>query len=100
MSGAGTRPDDPTIRRAVALRYDALDAPTPKLVAKGTGELADQIIALAQEHGIPVHEDRNVVALLSQLELDAEIPEELYRAVAAILAFVYRLSERDESSRS
>jgi flagellar biosynthesis protein len=61
-------------------------------VGKGTGELAERIIAIAREHGVHVHEDRELVALLSQLELNASIPPELYRAVAAVLAFVYRLN--------
>ena len=83
---------DPGRRKAVALRYAATEAAAPRVVAKGAGHMADRILAIAKEHGIPVREDRDLTALLSQLEIDAPIPPELYRAVAEVLAFVYRLS--------
>ena len=81
-------------RRAAALGYDSETDEAPRLLAKGAGELADRIIALAREHGIPIREDRDLVAVLARLDLDQEIPPELYKAVAELLAFVYRVNSR------
>ena len=80
----------PPPHHAVALRYDGRRAPT--IVAKGKGEVARQILAIAEEHNIPLHEDPELIALLAQLDLGQEIPENLYRAVAQIIAFAYYLS--------
>ncbi|MEA3365743.1 MAG: EscU/YscU/HrcU family type III secretion system export apparatus switch protein [Candidatus Hydrogenedentes bacterium] len=81
-------------RRAAAIRYDAEHHAPPRIVAKGAGLLADRIIEIARENGVYIHEDPDLAAVLSRLEVDTEIPEELYRAVAEILAFVYRLNQR------
>ncbi|HOE67298.1 MAG TPA: EscU/YscU/HrcU family type III secretion system export apparatus switch protein [Candidatus Hydrogenedentes bacterium] len=81
-------------RKAVALRYDRRKDQAPRVIAKGTGLLAERIIALAREHGVRVHEDPELVALLSKLDISVEIPEDLYRAVAEVLAFLYRLDRR------
>ncbi|MBI3118850.1 MAG: EscU/YscU/HrcU family type III secretion system export apparatus switch protein [Candidatus Hydrogenedentes bacterium] len=81
-------------RRAVALRYNQEQDSAPKLIAKGRGLLAERIIALAREHHINIQEDPDLVAVLSTLDLNTEIPEDLYRAVAEVLAFVYRLNQR------
>ncbi|MCG7873340.1 MAG: EscU/YscU/HrcU family type III secretion system export apparatus switch protein [Candidatus Thiodiazotropha lotti] len=75
---------------AVALKYDGEN--TPRLTAKGRGELAEKILALAEEHNIPLHEDVELAALLSQIPLGDEIPQALYRAVAEVIAFAYLLS--------
>ena len=75
---------------AVALKYDGENA--PRLTAKGRGELADRILTLADEHDIPLHEDAELAALLSQIPLGDEIPQALYRAVAEVIAFAYLLS--------
>ncbi|MES9841044.1 MAG: EscU/YscU/HrcU family type III secretion system export apparatus switch protein [Candidatus Thiodiazotropha endolucinida] len=75
---------------AIALKYDGENA--PRLTAKGRGELADRILALADEHTIPLHEDAELAALLAQIPLGDEIPESLYRAVAEVIAFAYLLS--------
>jgi flagellar biosynthesis protein len=84
--------DKPQQKRAVALRYDpALDS-APKVVARGKGRTADQILALAQKNNVPVRQDANLVQVLSRLKLDQEIPPEVYRAVAAILAFLHRVN--------
>lgn len=77
-------------RTAVALHYDEKNA--PRITAKGEAALADEIVALAKEHNIPLHEDKQLAALLSQLELGSEIPRELYIAVAEVLAFAYMLT--------
>ena len=75
--------------RVVALQYDGDTAPT--LTAKGTNELAEQIIALAKEHGIPIREEPELVDLLIKLKLGEEIPKELYVVVAEVIAFAYLL---------
>lgn len=81
-------------RKAVALRYDLEQDNAPRVVAKGSGVIADRILELAKEHHIHVHEDPDLVSILAKLDVDAHIPEELYRAVAEILAFVYRINGR------
>lgn len=84
--------DDKTPTTAVALHYDGTNA--PRVTAKGSGELAEQIIALAKQHGIPLHEDATLINLLSKLDLGSEIPQPLYQAVAEVIAFAYILSGR------
>jgi len=91
--------DRHTRRRAVALRYDAEKEAAPRVVAKGAGELAERIIRLAEENDVHVHQDPGLVALLAKLDVETEIPEELYRAVAQVLAFVYRLNDRTEIAK-
>ena len=81
-------------RQAVALRYEPKRDRAPKLVAKGQGYLAEKILELARQHHIPIREDKNLLQILSRLDLNQEIPAEVYRAVAEILAFIYRLSNR------
>jgi flagellar biosynthesis protein len=78
--------------RAVALRYTPGEDDAPRVAAKGSGHVAEKILALAREHGVPIRQDRNLVQVLSRLDLEQEIPPSVYRAVAEILAFVYRLS--------
>ena len=75
---------------AIALNYDGENA--PRLTAKGRGELAQRIMELAEQHQVPLHEDRELAALLAQIPLGEEIPEALYRAVAEVIAFAYLLS--------
>ncbi len=77
---------------AVALHYDGEHA--PHVTAKGMGELAEEMLELARRHGIPLHEDRQLVEVLARLELGDEIPEVLYRVVAEIIAFVYVMEGR------
>lgn len=77
-------------RVAVALAY-AAELGAPRVVAKGNGLIADAIISKAREHGVFVHESKELVALLSGLDLDDEIPPELYRAVAEVLAWLYQM---------
>lgn len=79
---------------AVAITYDKKDS-APKVVAKGYGSLAENIIKTAQEHGLYVHESPELVGLLMQVDLDQHIPPELYQAVAELLAWLYALESRD-----
>jgi flagellar biosynthesis protein len=76
-------------KSAVGLSYDGAGA--PKIVAKGHGALADEIIRLAREHGVLVHEDENLNRLLQQMDLGSEIPPELYLLIAELIAFSYVL---------
>ncbi len=87
-------PDTPAKKKAVALRYDAIQGPAPKIVAKGTGKIAEKIIALAKEHGIPIQEDADLVEILAKLDLNADIPPDTYLVVAEILAFIYRANTK------
>ena len=83
---------------AVALAYQAGDG-APRVVAKGKGAIAEEIIARAKEHGVFMHESKELVALLMQIDLDREIPPALYRAIAELLAWIYRMeSGHDELS--
>lgn len=85
---------DPPRALAVALKYAPGDA-APKVVAKGRGLIAEEIISRAKEHGVYVHESPELVALLSNVDLDDQIPPALYVAVAELLAWLYRV-ERQE----
>ena len=81
---------------AVALAYDGGNG-APRVAAKGRGLIAENIIARAKEAGIYVHESPQLVALLMQVDLDAQIPEELYLAVAELLAWLHRLERGGET---
>ncbi len=80
---------DEQLKQAVALFYDGEQAPT--LTAKGEGKTAEEIIRIANEHGVPLCDNAPLVELLAQLELGDEIPESLYVAVAHIIAFAYQM---------
>ncbi|MBM7555524.1 EscU/YscU/HrcU family type III secretion system export apparatus switch protein [Halanaerobacter jeridensis] len=81
------------IPEAAALKYNIEEDNAPNLVAKGTGELAKKIIAQAEENNIPIKEDEDIVQVLLKLELGADIPEELYQAVAEILSFIFEMED-------
>lgn len=81
-------------KKAVALRYEPNKDNAPKVVAKGRGYIADKIIQIARQHGVPLREDETLVEILSKLDLYEEIPVEIYKAVAEILAFIYRLRSK------
>lgn len=83
---------DKKMQKAAALHYDQTKHLVPRVVARGRGHIAEQIIALARENNVPLYEDRNLVNVLEALELEAEIPGELYQAVAEVLVFIYRLN--------
>ncbi len=87
---------DEDIKSAVALSYTQTEA-APRVVAKGRGILAEQIIARAQEQGIYVHQSPELVSLLMQVDLDQRIPPQLYMAVAELLAWLYRLENGEIS---
>jgi flagellar biosynthesis protein len=89
---------EPRRLKAVALRYKAGEDAAPRIAAKGQGSVADKILQMAKQHDIPIREDRNLLQMLTTLDLDQEIPPSVYRAVAEILAFLYRLSNRSNES--
>ena len=87
----GERP----VRRAVALRYERGEARAPRVVAKGAHDVAQRVVALAEEHGVPIQSDPDLVELLSASEIGDEVPEEVYAAVARLLAFLWGLGRGD-----
>ncbi|MCB9478833.1 MAG: EscU/YscU/HrcU family type III secretion system export apparatus switch protein [Deltaproteobacteria bacterium] len=84
---------------AAALRYDDQKDDAPRLVAKGKGRVADRILALAREHGVPIHVDTDLTHLLGKLKTDAPIPRDLYKAVAEVLALLYRANRQAPTRR-
>jgi flagellar biosynthesis protein len=80
------------LQRAVALAYLAGQG-APKVTAKGNGLIAEAIIERAREHGVFVHESKELVSLLMQVDLDQQIPPALYRVVAELLAWLYRIED-------
>lgn len=77
---------------AVGLRWSGSGA--PRVTAKGRGEVAERILALAREHGVPLREDTALVEVLGEMDLEREIPASLYVAVAEVIAFAYALRGR------
>jgi flagellar biosynthesis protein len=87
-------------KKAVALRYRPGEDEAPKITAKGSGTVAQRIIELARENGVPVEEDRDLVQILDQLDFYQEIPPSVYVVVAEILAFVYSIRRTTHETRS
>lgn len=87
---------NPIASKAVALKYDIEKDSAPTLIAKGKGETASNIIKLANEHDIPIKKDEDLVELLSQIDIDKEIPGSMYKAVAEIFSFIYDLSNKNK----
>ena len=83
-------------KAAVALRYDIDRDKAPLILATGRGPVADEILRIAEENKIPLYEDPELAKLLTKLELDTEIPAELYTLVAEVLFFVYKLDRMAE----
>ena len=81
------------IKKAVALGFEPEKRKAPHVVATGKGGVAEKIVAVAKEHGIPIQEDPDMVEVLSKLDIDREIPIELYKAVAEVLACIYRANK-------
>ncbi|WP_180994246.1 FlhB-like flagellar biosynthesis protein [Bacillus sp. Marseille-P3661] len=85
-------------KEAVALSYDSSSDIAPKVIAKGKGIVAENILEKAKQHDIPIQEDPSLVELLSQLEINETIPEQLYQVVAEIFAFIYKIDQNIESA--
>ena len=81
-------------KKAAALRYIPEQDTAPRIVAKGTGYIAEKILSIAKEHNIPLRDDPQLIEVLSALDLYQEIPPDLYKAVAEVLAFVYKMTKK------
>ncbi len=75
---------------AVALEFDGEN--TPVVNARGIGSIAEKIISIAEQHGVPLQKDKELIEVLSDLNLGDDIPENLYRAIAEVIAFAYILT--------
>lgn len=84
-------------KKAVALRYDPIKDKAPKVTAKGAGDVAERIIDIARQHNIPVKDDADLVEVLSKLDINKEIPSNVYVVVAELLAFVYSVNGKKKS---
>ncbi|WP_181348803.1 EscU/YscU/HrcU family type III secretion system export apparatus switch protein [Thalassobacillus sp. CUG 92003] len=82
-----------TRREAIALGYEEEKHSAPNVMAKGEGYVADRIISKANDHNVPIQEDASLVELLSELNINEQIPEELYHVVAEVFAFIYRTDQ-------
>ncbi|MDG5470273.1 EscU/YscU/HrcU family type III secretion system export apparatus switch protein [Jeotgalibacillus sp. ET6] len=82
-------------KQAVALTYNQELSAAPVVTGKGKGLTAENIIEKAREHNVPIQEDPALVELLSQLEVNESIPDDLYQAVAEVFAFIYRLDQTE-----
>lgn len=87
------------LQSAVALTYQN-GAPAPKVVAKGRGLVAEQIILVAAEHGVHIHESKELVSLLMDVDLDSQIPPALYRTIAELLAWLYHIESAQKSGQA
>ena len=87
-------------KKAAAIQYDPGKDRAPRVTAAGRGHIARRIIETAQANNVPVFEDRNLVEVLQALDVDTEIPTELYHAVAEVLVFVYRLNRAYGSNQA
>jgi flagellar biosynthesis protein len=86
---------DPNVpQQAVALKYDMEQDTAPRVVAKGRGHVAENIMAAAQKNAVPVYQNKTLVNMLMALEIDREIPPELYRTIAEVMAYVYRIDKK------
>ena len=84
----------PNRKAAIALRYDEEVEAAPKVIAKGQGLLAEEILERAATENVPVHEDPALIELMSHLNINEKIPEELYQAVAEVFAYIYRVDQK------
>lgn len=82
------------MKKAVALRYDTAKENAPRVIAKGEGSVAENIIKVAELHNLPIQKDEDLVELLSKVELDREVPEKLYVAVAEVFKFIYTVTKK------
>ena len=86
-------------KRAVALQYDRENKGIPRVLAKGQGGVADRILEIAVEKGIPLYNDPELLEVLGQLDVGAEIQPELYQAVAEVLIYIYRMNQKKKGQQ-
>jgi flagellar biosynthesis protein len=82
------------MKKAAALKYDRAKDRAPKVVAKGKGQTAENIIKIAELNNLPIKKDEDLIELLSKVELDKEVPEKLYKAVAEVFSFIYKVTNK------
>jgi len=86
--------------QAIALKYDNTKDAAPKVAAKGKNLVAERILEIAAEYGIPVHQDADLVEVLKAVELQQEIPLEVYTVVAEIFAYIYRMNQKSTPKKA
>ena len=84
------------MKKAVALRYDQKKENVPKVIGKGQGLMAERIIKIAEENELPIKKDEDLVELLTKIDIDKEIPNNLYKAVAEVFSFIYNVTNKEE----
>jgi len=82
------------MKKAAALRYDTEKENAPRLLARGEGEVAKNIIKIAEENDLPIRKDEDLIELLSNIEIDKEVPEALYKAMAEVFSFIYKTTHK------
>jgi flagellar biosynthesis protein len=82
------------VKKAVALKYERSKDRAPRVTAKGKGEVANNIIKVAELHKLPIKKDEDLIELLSKVEIDREVPENLYKAVAELFSYIYNVSKK------
>lgn len=80
------------LKTAIALRYDPAEGAAPAIVAKGDGYVAEEILRIARENDVPLRQDPALAGALATLDVGQQIPSELFRAVAEVLAFIYKMN--------
>ena len=80
--------------KAVALKYDDSTNSAPKVTAKGEGFTAKNIIKIAEENDVPIKKDEDLVELLSKVDIDREVPPEMYKAIAEVFSFLYTTTKK------
>ncbi|MDA7816589.1 EscU/YscU/HrcU family type III secretion system export apparatus switch protein [Sulfurimonas sp.] len=84
------------MKKAAALRYDEKKESAPRVVAKGDGQSAENIIKIAELHNLPIKKDEDLIELLSKVEINKEVPEALYKAVAEVFSFIYKVTKKEK----
>ncbi len=85
------------MKKAVALRYNTQKENAPKVVGKGQGKIAERIIKIAEENELPIKKDEDLVELLTKIDIDKEIPNNLYKAVAEVFSFIYNVTNLENN---
>lgn len=91
--------EEQEIKKAIALEYDIDTDSAPKVTAKGKGEIAKNIIKIAQDNDIPIKKDEDLVELLGAIDIEKEIPPSMYKAVSEIFAFIYDLTNLERQKK-
>jgi flagellar biosynthesis protein len=84
------------MKKAVALRYNQKKENAPKVIGKGQGKIAERIIKIAEENELPIKKDEDLVELLTKIDIDKEIPNNLYKAVAEVFSFIYNVTNKKD----